>query len=103
MSYTYPTEVNVTATEGLLNLFKYVNIVTNSWFSNMLLIAIYIIFATGFYFSRKDMGGALAVGGFATFVIATLFYVGEIISGVTFAIVIAISIVSFASLFVGKE
>ena len=88
---------------GMGDAFNYLNAVTNSWFSNLLLISIYILFATGFYFAKRDFFGAMAVGGFATFVIALLLFVGEIISGVTFALVIAVAIVGFASLWVGHD
>ena len=86
-------------TEG----FRYLNLVTNSWFSNMLLISIYLIFASGFYFANKDMFGGLAVGGFATFVLGLLFWIGGLISGITFTVVIGVAIVSFASLWLGRQ
>lgn len=98
--YNMPTSINFS--EGMGGMFQYLNTVTGSWFSNLLLIAIYIIFATGFYFARRDMFGAFAVGGFATFVIGLLFWVGDIISGVTFAFVVGVAIISFASLWVGE-
>ena len=96
-----PTTINFT--DGLGGMFNYLNLVTNSWFSNMLLISIYIIFAVGFYFSKRDFSGALAIGGFATFIIGLLFWVGDVISGVTFAFVVAVAIGSFASLWIGRE
>lgn len=96
--YEYPTSVNLT--NGIDGLFVYLNTVTNSWFSNLLLIAVYIIFATGFYFARRDMFGAMAVGGFATLVFGTFLWVGGLISGVTFAFVVAMAIIGFALLFV---
>lgn len=99
--YPLPTEINWSLgfTEGL----KYLNTVTHSWFSNMLLIGIYAIFVAGFYFSKKDIFGGFAVGGFATFTIALLFWVSEIINSTTFLIVIAIAIMGFASLWIGGE
>ena len=101
MAYEYPTSVNMT--EGPTNLFLYLNTVTGSWFSNMILIAIYMIFASGFYYAKRDIFGGMAVGGFATFVIATLFWIAHIVSTVTFALVIAVSIMSFASLWLGTH
>ena len=101
MPYDMPTTINFTS--GLGGMFNYLNEVTSSWFSNLMLIAIYIIFATGFYFAKRDFQGAMAIGGFATFVIGLLFFVGEIISGVTFAFVIGIAIISFASLWIGRD
>ena len=101
MSYEYPTSINMT--DGPANLFLYLNNVTNSWFSNMLLITIYIIFASGFYYAKRDIFGGLAVGGFATFIIATLFWIANMISTLTFAIVIAVAIVSFGTLWLGTQ
>ena len=82
-------------------MFVYLNAVTSNWFSNLLLIAIFIIFATGFYIARRDPNGAVAVAGFATFVIALPLYVGGMVSGIAFSIVVGIAIIGFASLFVG--
>jgi len=103
MSYPSPTDINFNATTGLSGMFNYLNAVTNSWFSNLFLISIYIIFATGFYFAKRDFGGSLTIGGFATFIIGLLFWVGGVISGVTFAFVVAIAIMSFASLWIGRD
>ena len=101
MPYASPTSINFTS--GLVGMFQYLNVVTNSWFSNLFLIAIYIIFATGFYFARRDFQGSMAVGGFAIFVIGLLFWIGEMISGITFAIVVAVAIIGFASLWIGRD
>ena len=101
MAYDMPSTINFT--EGFTGGFVYINSITSNWFSNMLLIAIYLIFATGFYFAKKDMMGSLAVGGFAIFVVGLLFWVGGVISGVTFAFVIAVSIISFAMLWIGND
>ena len=101
MPYDMPTTINFT--DGMDGMFVYLNTVTGNWFSNLLLLAIYIIFATGFYFSRRDMFGSFAVGGFATFVIGLLLWVGGMISGMTFSFVVAVAIVSFASLWVGEN
>lgn len=99
--YDYPTSVNLTG--GFTDLFVYLNTVTGSWFSNMILIAIYLIFASGFYLARRDIAGAMAVAGFVTFVISTLFWIAQIISATTFIIVIAVAIVGFASLWLGPR
>lgn len=101
MPYPMPSTINWTT--GMTGAFNYLNEVTSSWFSNLLLISIYIIFATGFYFAKRDMFGAMAVGGFATFVIGLLLFVGNIISGMTFSVVIAVAILGFASLWIGQD
>jgi len=99
--YSYPTSINFT--NGIDGLFVYLNTVTDNWFSNLLLIAVYLIFATGFFFSKRDMFGALAVGGFATFVFGSLLWVGGFISGITFAFVVGVAIISFASLWIDNK
>ena len=99
--YPYPTDVNLTG--GLSDLFIYINMVTYNWFSYMILISIYLIFASGFYLARKDFAGAMAVAGFVTFVIATLFWIAGIVNITAFIIVIAIAIIGFASLWIGPR
>jgi len=101
MVYDMPTTINFTS--GLGGMFNYLNAVTNSWFSNLLLLSIYILFATGFYFAKRDFNGSLAVGGFAIFVVGLLFWAGQIISGMTFIFVIAVAIAGFMSLWVGRD
>ena len=101
MPFTSPDSINFTG--GMTGAFNYLNDVTSSWFSNLLLISIYLIFAIGFYFAKRDFFGAMAVGGFTTFVVALLFFVGGIISGITFSVVIAVAIVGFASLWIGQD
>lgn len=97
--YPYPTTIDFS--NGTDNLFIYLNTVTFNWFSNLLLISIWIIFATGFYIARRDPNGALAVAGFATFLIALPFYIAGFISGIAFSIVVGLAIIGFASLWVG--
>lgn len=101
MPYASPSTINFTS--GFGAMFNYLNTVTSSWFSNLFLIAVYIIFVAGFYFARRDFFGGMAVGGFAIFVVGLLFWIGELISGVTFAFVIAIAIIGFASLWIGDR
>lgn len=99
VKYEYPT--NIDFTNGTGGLFTYLNSVTFNWFSNFLLIAIFAIFATGFYIARRDAQGAFAVGGTMTFLVALPFYIAGFVSGITFAIVVAVAIVGFATLWVG--
>lgn len=100
MAYPMPTSINWS--NGMTDAFVYLNTVTYNWFSNMIVIAVYLIFASGFFFAKRDVFGALAVGGFASFVVSLLLYTASMISGTTFVIVIAVAIVSFATLFIGE-
>jgi len=100
---TYPIPSSINWSQGMTGAFSYLNTVTSSWFSNLLLISIYLLFSIGFYFAKRDLFGALAVGGFATFIIALLLFVSQTISAVTFTVVIAIAILGFASLWIGQD
>jgi hypothetical protein len=101
MPYASPSTINWST--GMTGAFNYLNEVTYSWFSNLLLISVYIIFAMGFYFAKRDFFGAMAVAGFSTFVVALLLFVGGAISGITFSVVIGVAIIGFASLWIGQD
>jgi len=89
---TYPSPTTINASKGLPEIFTYVNTVTDSWISNMLLIGIYIIILMGFYKAKDDFQGAMAVAGYGTFVVSLFFWIGGLISGWAFGIVIALAI-----------
>jgi len=86
MTYASPTTIN--ATKGLGEVFNYVNVVTNSWLSNMFMIGLYVIILLGFYKAKDDFKGALAVAGYGTFVAGLLFWIGGFISGIAFGLTI---------------
>jgi len=94
---------NLTGSNGLANIFYYLNFVTNQWFSNLLLIAVWVLVLVGFYKSTDDVAGAFAVAGFGTFVVALLFWAGTLISTLTFSIVIALMILGVLVLLVDKK
>lgn len=89
----YPSPNSINASAGLGNVFGYINGVTNQVFSIMLLLAIYVITLMGFYKAKEDFTGAMAVAGFGTFVVALLFWIGGIISGIYLGISIALAII----------
>lgn len=91
MPYENPTTINTT--NGFGEILSYVNNVTDSWISNMLLIAIWIIVLMGYYKAKDDFKGALAVAGYGTFVVSLLFWIGGFISGISFGMVIAVAII----------
>jgi hypothetical protein len=100
-TYQYPTEIDFSG--GITGLFQYLNTVTAGWFSNLLLIAIYIIFASGFYYAKRDFFGGCAVGGFAILVFGVMFWAGGFISWITYAFIVAVAIVSFIGLWFGPH
>jgi ABC-type multidrug transport system permease subunit len=102
--YSYPLSENLTnSSGGLIYLIVYLNDVTNFWFINFLLIAIYIILASGFYYAKGDVLGGFAVAGFVTGVISLIFWIAGIVPDGTFAITIGVAIISFIALFIGHN
>lgn len=99
--YDYPTTINTS--NGIGAILTYVNDVTNSWASNMLLIAIYIIILISYYKAKEDFGGAIAVAGFGLFVVGMLFWMGGFIGGLTFSVVVAICIVGIVVILLDKS
>lgn len=92
----YPEITTINMTKGLGEVLNYLNTVTLSWFTNGFLIAMYVIFVMGYYRARNDFFGGIAVAGFATFVIALFLRIGEVISGITFGIVIGVAVIGIA-------
>jgi len=91
MTYASPSTINMS--KGLSSTFGYLGNVTDGWFGSILLIAIYVIVLMGFYKAQNDFKGAMAVAGFGTFVVSLLFWIGGMISGITFGITIAVAII----------
>jgi hypothetical protein len=96
MSYALPSTINTT--KGFQEVLTYVNTVTDNWISNTLLIGIYVIILIGFYKTKEDFTGALAVAGYSTFVIALLFWLGGFVNGVAFGITIAVAVIGTLAL-----
>ena len=94
---------NVTGSDGFANIIYYLNYVTNYWFTNMILIGIWILVLAGFYKSTDDFAGALAVAGFGTFVVALLLWAGKLIETLTFSVTIGVMIIGILVLLVDKR
>ena len=102
MAWESPIEINATA--GIGTTFEWLATVTNFWFGRMFIISIFIIFLLGYLNVRRDdYFGALAVSSYITFVIGLLFWVIGIVTGLDFAIIIAVAIVSSVILFTQKS
>ena len=86
---TYPSPADVNMSSGFGNLLTYINVVTDNWISNLLLIGIYVIILMGFYKAKDDFKGALAIAGYGTFVLALLFWIGGFVSGTALGVAIA--------------
>jgi len=95
MAYANPSSMDVTSLTGI---FAYLNSVTGGWFSNLVLIGLYIIVIIGYYKARDSFEEALAVAGYFCFIVAMLFWAGNIITGVTLGVVIAVAIIGSLTL-----
>lgn len=98
MAYKSPGEIN--ATLGLQEFLLYANEVTNYWFSNMLLITLFII-SLSYYlwiYGTKEFWSGAAIAGYFVFVIGLLLWLMDAITGVTMGILIAIVAVTTMAL-----
>ena len=102
MAYTSPTVVN--ASQGMDSFLPYISEVTNFWFGRMLMVAIFVLFFMGFLkTSDKDFVGALAVASYVTFVLGLLAWVFGLVSGLDFAVIIGVTMVSSVLLLSQKK
>lgn len=102
MAYKSPTEIN--ASQGLGDFLPYLSEVTNFWFGRMLMIAIFIIFLFGYLRAKKDdFIGGLAIASYVTFVLGLIFWVIGLVSGLDFAVIIGIAVVSSVLLLTQKK
>ena len=105
MVYDDVTTINMTTNEGMSNIFTYLNTITNYWAGRMLMIAIFVMFLFGYLKSKNDddIIGALAVASYVTFVVGLLFWVINFLDGISFSIIVGITIVSTALLWFEKR
>ena len=101
MVYESPTSINMS--QGMGEMVNYLGEVTNYWFGNMLLIAIYVIILIGVFKAKDDFAGAMAIAGFGTFLIGLFFWLGGMITGWAFGITIGIAIVGAMILWGSKN
>jgi len=103
MAYPSPTTINATA--GIGSVLSYINEVTNFWISRMLMVAVFVIFTMGYLRSKNDDDflGAISVGSFASLVIGLPLWIIGFLDGVTFAMVIGVTIISIAWLMMDKR
>lgn len=102
MAWTSPTTIN--ASEGLDSFLPYISEVTNFWFGRMVMIAIFIIFLFGYLRAKdNDFVGGLAVASYVCFVIGLIFWVIGLVSGLDFAIIIGVTVISSVLLLTQKK
>lgn len=88
--YPDPTTINWSA--GLQEAPKYINTITKGVVMNLLLVAIAIIIGSGYWFTKRDIGGAIAVGSFVAWAVGFFFWLGDVISGWNFVFLSAVMI-----------
>ena len=102
MAWKSPTTVNASA--GMDSFLPYISEVTNFWFGRMLMIAIFVIFLFGYLRAKSgDFIGGLAVASYVTFVLGLIFWVIGLVSGLDFAIIIGITVISSVLLLTQKK
>jgi len=95
--YENPSEINLT--NNPTGLFNWLNTVTHYWFSNLLILVIGVIIFMGYISVNKDdYFGASSVASYICFVLSLLGWIAGLVSGMTLAVVIGISLVSTALL-----
>jgi len=95
---TYPSPSAINTTRGFGGVLDYINIVSDGWISNMILLAIWVIILMSYYKAKGDFTGGLAIAGYCTFVLALLFWVGGFASGLALGICIGASIIGTIAL-----
>ena len=101
MAYPNPQDMNFS--KGLGEILTYTDSVTNNWFFNLFLIAIFVIIAMAVYGTRNNIIEALALASFSTFIIALFLFLGELITATTFSRVIAFTLLGSLALFLDKK
>lgn len=100
--YDSPTSVNLT--DNPSGLFYWLNDVTNFWFSNALLMVIWVMFLMGYLAVNKDdFAGATATASYITMVLALIGWLAGIVSGMAFSVALGVGLVSTAWLLSEKK
>jgi len=105
MAYETINNINMTSSEGMSNIFMYLNSITDFWAGRMLMIAVFMMFLFGYLRSKADddFVGAFAVASYVTFALGLLFWLINFLDGVAFTIIMAITIISTAILLFDKR
>lgn len=100
--YKSPTSVNLT--DNPSGLFNWLNDVTNYWFSNALIMVIWVMFLMGYLSVNKDdYAGATSVASYITTVLALIGWIAGIVSGYALSLLLGLSLVTTAWLLSEKN
>lgn len=93
----YP-EITTIDTSSLLGALTYLNIVTDGWFSIMVLFSLYAISLIAYYKARDKFAEAMAVSGYFVVIVALFFWVGTWLPIYVLIIAIALAIIGTLAL-----
>lgn len=100
--YSSPTTMNLT--DSPANLFVWLNDVTRYWFSNGLLMVIWILFLMGYLSVNKDdYVGASATASYVTAVIGLIGWLMGLVSGLAMGLIIGVSLITTAWLLADRR
>lgn len=101
----YPSPSTINGSKGIGEMITYVNDVTSNWFGHFLLIAIYFIFLFGYLRGKgdDDIVGAMAVSGYATFLLSLILWIGGFVSGLAFGICIGVALIGTIALLLDRR
>ena len=102
MAYADPSDINF-GNNILSAIFTYLNLVTFGWFTNMFIIAIYIIIILGYYKAQRDFPAAMSIAGFVTFIVSLFLWLDGFILHITFGMVIAMMFVGVIVLLINRK
>lgn len=88
----YPSPADVNWSAGLQEAPKFINTVTNGVVMNLILLAIAMIIGSGYWFTKRDLPGAIAVGSFVAWTVGFLLWLGDVIGGFNFIFLSAVMI-----------
>lgn len=103
MAYASPTTIN--ATNGIAEIFQYLNVITLNWLGRLIVIAIFVIIFMGYLRSKadEDFAGAFALASFVTFILSFLLFLINLLDGWGFGVVIGVTGISALVLFIDRR
>lgn len=99
----YPDPSSVNWSAGLQEAPKYINEVTNGIVMNFVLLAIAVIVGSSYWFTKRDLPGALAVGSFCAWIIGFLFWLADFVGDYSFVFLTAVMIASVSYVIVSAN
>lgn len=95
MTYRSPATIDITS---ILSPIYYLNEVTKGWFTNGILLFLFIATIFGYYKATKDLAEAFAVSSFFVVIVALFLWIADALSSITFTFAIGVSILGVFAL-----